>query len=38
MGTLKGGPLLADRSETADHIHKDATDQYAPCLQALHKN
>ena len=34
-GTLKGGPQLADRTETADHIHKDATDRYAPCLQAL---
>ena len=33
--TLKGGPQLADRAETADHIHKDATDRYAPCLQAL---
>ena len=21
-GTLKGGPQLADRAETADHIHK----------------
>ena len=28
-GALKGGPQLAD------HIHKDATDRYAPCLQAL---
>ena len=34
-GTVKGGPQLADRAETADHIHKDATDRYAPCLQAL---
>ena len=25
----------ADRAETADHIHKDATDRYAPCLRAL---
>ena len=33
--TLKGGPQLADRAETADHIHKDATDRYAPCSQAL---
>ena len=32
---LKGGPQLADRAETADHIHKDATDRYAPCLRAL---
>ena len=30
--TLKGGPQLADRAETADHIHKDATDRYAPYL------
>ena len=33
---LKGGPQLADRAETADqihHIHKDATDRYAPCLR-----
>ena len=34
-GILKGGPQLADRAETADHIHKDATDRYAPCLRAL---
>ena len=34
-GILGGGPQLADRAETADHIHKDATDRYAPCLQAL---
>ena len=33
--TLKGGPHLADRAVTADHIHKDAADRYAPCLQAL---
>ena len=26
-GILKGGPQLADRAETADHIHKDATDR-----------
>ena len=32
---LKGGPQLADRAETADHIHKDATDRYAPSLRAL---
>ena len=32
-GTLKGGPQLADRTETADHIHRDATDLYAPCLK-----
>ena len=32
-GTLKGGPQLADRVETADHIHKDATDRYAPYLR-----
>ena len=31
-GILKGGPQLAYRAETADHIHKDATDRYAPCL------
>ena len=30
---LKGGPPLADRAETADHINKDATDRYAPCLR-----
>ena len=24
---LKGRPELADRAETADHIHKDATDR-----------
>ena len=24
--TLKGGPQLADRAETADHIHKDASE------------
>ena len=23
------------RDEMADHIHKDAADRYAPCLQAL---
>ena len=34
-GILKGGPQLADRAETADHIHKDATDRYAPCLRVL---
>ena len=34
-GILKGGPQLADRMEMADHIHKNATDRYAPCLQAL---
>ena len=34
-GILKGGPQLADRTETADHIHKDATDRYALCLRAL---
>ena len=34
-GILKGGPQLTDRAETADHIHKDATDRYAPCLQAF---
>ena len=34
-GIQKGGPQLADRAETADHIHKDATDRYAPCLRAL---
>ena len=34
-GILKGGPHLADRAETADHIHQDATDRYAPSLQAL---
>ena len=34
-GTLKGGPYLADRVEMADHIHKDATDRYAPYLPAL---
>ena len=34
-GLLKGGPQLADRAETAHHIHKDATDRYAPCLRAL---
>ena len=34
-GILKGGPQLADRAEMADHIHKDATDRYAPCLRAL---
>ena len=34
-GILKGGPQLADRAETADRIHKDATDRYAPCLRAL---
>ena len=34
-GILKGGPQLADRAETADHIHKNATDRYAPCLRAL---
>ena len=34
-GTLKDGRQLADRAKTADHIHKDATDRYAPCLQAL---
>ena len=32
-GILKGGPQLADRADTADHIHKDATDRYAPCLR-----
>ena len=32
-GRLKGRPELADRAETADHIHKDATDRYAPCLR-----
>ena len=32
---LKGGPQLADRADTIDHIHKDATDRYAPCLRAL---
>ena len=35
-GILKGGPQLADRAETADqihHIHKDATNRYAPCLR-----
>ena len=32
-GRLKGRPQLADRAETADHIHKDATDRYAPCLR-----
>ena len=35
-GILKGGPQLADRGETADHIHhihKDATDRYTPCLR-----
>ena len=32
---LIGGPELADRAETADHIHKDSIDRYAPCLQAL---
>ena len=30
---LKGGPQLADRTETAYHIHKDATAQYAPYLR-----
>ena len=34
-GILKGEPQLADCTETADHIHKDATDRYAPCLRAL---
>ena len=34
-GILKGGPQLADCVETAVHIHKDATDWYAPCLRAL---
>ena len=34
-GILKGGPQLADRAEMADHIHKNATDRYAPCLRAL---
>ena len=32
----RAGPQLADRAETADHIHhihKDATDRYAPCLR-----
>ena len=33
--TLKGGPQLADRADTADHIHKYATDRYAPYLRAL---
>ena len=32
-GTLKGRPQLADRVEMADHIHKDATDGYAPYLR-----
>ena len=32
---LIGGPELTDRAETADHIHKDSIDRYAPCLQAL---
>ena len=31
--TLKGGPQLADRVETADHIQKDATGRYAPRLR-----
>ena len=26
---------MADRAETADQIHKDATDRYAPRLRAL---
>ena len=26
---------MADRADTADHIHKNATVRYAPCLQAL---
>ena len=34
-GTLKDGPQLADRAETADHICKYATDWYDPCLQAI---
>ena len=32
---LIGGPELADRAETADHIHKDSIDRYAPSLQVL---
>ena len=32
-GRLKGRPQVADRAETTDHIHKDATDRYAPCLR-----
>jgi len=31
--TLKGGRQLADRTETIYHIHKDATDRYAPYLR-----